>query len=239
MSNASEPIFTGPVYLSGPMFSVADQWQQAGIATALENVGIQTYLPQRDGIEVGSLMARINQESLPAVEALMQFVLQIVFSMDEFQLLSRCKALVLNMDGRVPDEGSVSETAAAFAAGQPIVIYKTTPISMLGGLDNPMISGLAMNWAKVNDVAAIPNAVISAVQAMGNLGGPTVQFGKQVQAVLALGAAVWDAIDQIHTLLQNPNINTIIAGFQAMQQQWQQLINAAFPGAPPLPLPTP
>ncbi len=239
MSTTAEPIFTGPVYLSGPMFSVADQWQQANIASTLESVGMQTYLPQRDGIEVGSLMARINQESLPAVEALMQFVLEIVFSMDMYQLLSRCKALVFNMDGRVPDEGSVSETAAAFASGQPIVIYKTTPISMLGGLDNPMISGLAMNWGKVNDVSAIPNAVINAVQAMANLGGPPVQFAKQAQAVIALGAAVWGAIDQIHTLLQNPDINKIIAGFQAWQKQWQPLIDVAFPGAPPLSLPAP
>ena len=236
MSDSAESNFAGPVYLSGPMFSAADQWQQVAIAASLESASIPTYLPQRDGIEVGSLMARINQESLPAIEALMQFVLEIVFSMDEYQLLARCKALVFNMDGRVPDEGSVSETAAAFAAGQPIVIYKTTPISMLGGMDNPMISGLVMNWAKVSDVAAIPNAVINAVQAMASLGGPPVQLGKQVTSVVKLGSVVWGAIDQIHALLQNPDISKIIAGFQTMQQEWQPLINDAFPGAPPLPL---
>ena len=66
-----------------------------------------------------------------------------------------------------------------------------------------------------------------------------VYFAKQAQAVIALGAAVWGAIDQIHTLLQNPDINKIIAGFQAWQKQWQPLIDAAFPGAPPLSLPAP
>jgi hypothetical protein len=64
-----------------------------------------------------------------------------------------------------------------------------------------------------------------------------VQFGKQVQAVVKLGSVVWAAIDQIHALLQNPDITKIIAGFQAMQEQWQPLIDAAFPGAPPLPPP--
>jgi hypothetical protein len=140
------------------------------------------------------------------------------------------------MDGRVPDEGSVSETAAAFASGQPIVIYKTTPISILGGLDNPMLSGLAMNWGKVDDISAIPNAVILAVQAMARIGGPPVQFAKQAQAVIALGGTVWAAIDQIHTLLQNPDIKVIIAGFQKLQAQWQSLIDEAFPGAPALSL---
>ena len=45
------------VYLSGPMFSIGDQWEQTQVAKTLEDQGYQTYLPQRDGIEVGQLMA--------------------------------------------------------------------------------------------------------------------------------------------------------------------------------------
>ena len=81
--------------------------------------------------------------------------------------------------------------------------------------------------------------MISAVQAMAAMGGPPVQFAKQAQAVIALGQAVWGAIALIHSLLQNPDIKKVIAGFQALQKQWQSLIDAAFPGAPPLPLPEP
>ena len=95
----------------------------------------------------------------------MQFVREIVFSMDIYQLLNRCQSVVFNMDGRVPDDGSVVEAAAAFASGRPIVIWKTTPITMLGGTDNPMVSGLAMNWQTVSELTALPAAIAAAVAA--------------------------------------------------------------------------
>ena len=69
-----------------------------------------------------------------------------VFALDMYQLLERCQALVFNLDGRTPDDGSVVETAAAFTAGKPIVIFKTTPITMLAGADNPMVEGLSTSW---------------------------------------------------------------------------------------------
>ena len=165
MANPTTPPDGSPVYLSGPMFSAADLWQQAAIAAAVEGAGYETYLPQRDGIEVGNVMAMVNSVNDPAVAGLMQFVREIVFSMDVYQLLSRCQSVVFNMDGRVPDDGSVVEAAAAFASGRPIVIWKTTPITMLGGTDNPMVSGLAMNWQTVNELTPLPAAIAAAVAA--------------------------------------------------------------------------
>jgi hypothetical protein len=79
-----------PVYLSGPMFSVADLWQQQQIADALEGAGYTTYLPQRDGIEVGNVMHMVNNANIPQVPSLMLFIRQIVFAMDIYQLLDRC-----------------------------------------------------------------------------------------------------------------------------------------------------
>ena len=73
-----------------------------------------------------------------------------VFALDMFQLLDRCQSLVFNLDGRTPDDGSVVETAAAFTAGKPLVIYKTSPITMLAGADNPMVTGLSSSWKYVD-----------------------------------------------------------------------------------------
>jgi nucleoside 2-deoxyribosyltransferase len=227
-----------PVYLSGPMFSAADLWQQALIAETLEEAGFTTYLPQRDGIEVGNVMHMVNAQNTPQVPSLMLFIRQIVFAMDMYQLLSRCKSLVFNMDGRVPDDGSVSETAAAFAYGQPIVIYKTTPITMLGGMDNPMVSGLTMNWGYVDDVKDLPAAVTAAVEEVQRLKETPAIAGSQCQAVIDLGGEVWARIDAIHEGLKsvNPNdpnsVKKAIEGLVALEQVLSPFISEAFPNAP-------
>jgi nucleoside 2-deoxyribosyltransferase len=188
-----------PVYCSGPMFSVGDKREQHSIAKALEAAGFTTYLPQRDGIEVGRVMALVNHPLLegPIADSIMLRVRKWVFALDMFQLLKRCQALVFNLDGRTPDDGSVVETAAAFTAGKPIVIYKTTPITMLAGADNPMVEGLSTNWRYVDKAIAVPNAVATAVaskQSYDYAGPPNVT------ALIADGEEVWDVLEDLREL---------------------------------------
>lgn len=244
---APTPTDLSPVYLSGPMFSRADLWQQYQIAAVLETYSptkFTTYLPPRDGIEVGPLMASVNQVNTSEVAPVIYFIRQIVFCMDMYQLLARCNSLVFNMDGRVPDEGSVSETAAAFTAGKPLVIYKSTPITMLGGEDNPMLSGLSMNWQTVgfppSTVNDLPAALLAAGLAVQQAGFTPFQPGGQVKAVVKLGATVWENIDNIHGIIKSVNPSdpkTVIAAMEAfleLQGQWLPYITAAFPDAPVL-----
>ena len=149
------------------MFSVGDLQEQLAVATTLEAAGYTTYLPQRDGIEVGKVMQLVDHPLLEGkiADAIMLMVRKWVFALDMFQLLGRCQSVVFNLDGRVPDDGSVVETASAFTAGKPIVIYKTTPITMLAGADNPMVQGLSSTWEYQSDVTALPAAVATAVGA--------------------------------------------------------------------------
>jgi len=191
-----------PVYLSGPMFSKADVAQQDEIALVLEKAGFVTYQPQRDGIELAQVMGDINAPPLPAevVTAVMPFVRKLVFAVDVYQLLDRCRSVVFNLDGRVPDDGSVMEAAVGWTAGLPVVIYKTTPITMLGGHDNPMVAGLSMRWSDVDDVADLPKAVAAAVALDKRLGGPRYQPGSHAQRVVALGRKVWRRMPEIHAI---------------------------------------
>lgn len=231
MTDPNTPPAGSPVYLSGPMFSAADLWQQQAIAATLEGAGYTTYLPQRDGIEVGNVMAMVNGIPQAEVDAIMQFVREIVFAMDIYQLLSRCQSVVFNMDGRVPDDGSVVEAASAFAAGRPIVIYKTTPITMLGGKDNPMVSGLSMNWSTVSDVAKLPAAVASAVAATAGAGGSGFTPAPHVQAVVQLGEAVWGAMPEIRDVIQTDDPTKMVNEGLELMKKWATLIQAAYPQA--------
>ncbi len=226
---ATLPTSGSPVYCSGPMFSVGDLNEQAQVAAALEAANFTTYLPQRDGIEVGKVMGDINSGlDLPMSEILeiMTFVRKIVFALDVYQLVERCESLVFNMDGRVPDDGSVVETAMAFAAGKPIVIYKTTPISMLGGFDNPMVQGLSTTWQYVSDVAQVPAALSAAVAATAALQGTSFVAGPHLDAVLKLGAAVWGLVPEMHAA-SNDTPAQLYAAVQGLEQVLGPLVAAA------------
>jgi nucleoside 2-deoxyribosyltransferase len=207
MTNPSQkpPAEGSPVYCSGPMFSVGDKGEQLAVATALEGAGFTTYLPQRDGIEVGRVMQLVGHPLLEGfiADKIMQEVRKWVFALDMYQLLDRCQALVFNLDGRTPDDGSVVETAAAFTAGKPIVIYKTSPITMLAGADNPMVEGLSGSWTYVDDVTAVPAAVVAAVAAFAKqpyaYGGPP-----NVAALIKEGEEVWDALSDMRSMPTDP-----------------------------------
>ena len=206
MTESTPPAAGSPVYCSGPMFSHGDKWEQHAIATALEGAKFTTYLPQRDGIEVGRVMGLLNHpllEGTPIAQHVMLDVRKWVFALDMYQLLERCQSLVFNLDGRSPDDGSVVETSAAFAAGKPIVIFKTTPITMLAGADNPMVEGLSGSWSYVDDVTAVPAAVAAAVAAFAKQ--PYAYAGPpNVTALIKEGEEVWDVLSDMRSMPTDP-----------------------------------
>jgi nucleoside 2-deoxyribosyltransferase len=192
-----------PVYLAGPMFSAADVWQQDQIDGLLKKNGFTTYYPHKDGIEVGTVMKRINKGlALPQAQVLEVLTLahRLVFALDVYQLVERCGSVVLCLDGRVPDDGSVSEAAIAFAADKPIVVYKTTPIAMLAGWDNPLVQGLSTHWSYIDDTTKLPAALNKALAATAKQKGLPAQSGPRLQATVELGQSIWGSIDMLQKI---------------------------------------
>ncbi len=130
------------VYLSGPLFSPEERAAMNAIAHALEAAGWSTYLPQRDGLEriflrfSGTPLARLSGVARGHVD-------RAIFALDLFHLVTRCSHVVVNLNGRVPDEGAVAEAAIAFAVGHPVVLYKEDARSVFDGGDNSMVVGLS------------------------------------------------------------------------------------------------
>jgi len=187
------------VYLAGPMFSAGDKMEQGALATALEAAGFECHVPQNNGVEVAAVMQLLNDPSLHGSNMLEPLVLdrciawvtRTVVALDVFQVVEGCQCTVLNIDGRVPDEGSLVEATLAWYAGHPVVPYKTTSISELGGNNNPMI-GVISRWAPVSldrpgVVAAVKAAVKSAVA-----GQPVTTPPLDVQQLIDLGRVISD-----------------------------------------------
>ena len=70
--------------------------------------------------------------------------------------------VVANLNGRVADEGTVVEASLAWHAGKPLVLFKADARSMLGGSDNPMLTGLG-EFDVVDRLSALPRAVDEAI----------------------------------------------------------------------------
>ncbi|HEY7915351.1 MAG TPA: nucleoside 2-deoxyribosyltransferase [Acidimicrobiales bacterium] len=230
-----------PVYCAGPMFSLGDKREQRRISSVLKEAGFTTYLPHKEGIEVAQalrLLTNAPPDDPADFAAIVDFARKIGFALDIFQVVKRCNSVVFNMDGRVPDEGSAVEAAVAFAVCKPIVIFKSTVISLMAGYDSPMIQGLATNWRYATTLDSLPGAVRIAVKSR------TVSADdgrcEHLGAVVDLGGRVWEIIDEIHQAMGD-SIPALLLLVNDLKQSWRTQLNAAFgpdapaPPAPPVP----
>jgi len=127
------------------------------IAAALEGAGYSTFLPHRDGLELARLrpeLRRLGSDARTADETIQRAI----FSLDVYQLLSGSEGVVANLNGRVPDEGTVVEASLAWHSGKALVLYKADARTILDGSDNPMLVGLG-NFRVVNEISELPAAL--------------------------------------------------------------------------------
>ena len=118
------------VYMAGPMFNAAEKDFNLKIAKVLEAHGYQVFLPQRDGIAPDQLSGKSEEE-----------MAEIIFQSDVLEL-QNSDILLMNMDGRVPDEGACVELGIAWAIGKRCYGFKTDTHAAERGMDlNPMIAG--------------------------------------------------------------------------------------------------
>jgi nucleoside 2-deoxyribosyltransferase len=128
------------VYCAGPLFNAPERQEMQEIATQLERAGHETFLPQRDGLELAQLEPILAE--LAEARVADDVIHRAIFSFDTFKLLSWSEAVVANLNGRVPDEGTVVEAALAWHSGKALVIYKSDSRAAFAGRDNPMLTGL-------------------------------------------------------------------------------------------------
>lgn len=179
------------VYCSGPLFCPEEIGGMTAIARAVETAGHETFLPHRDGLEAYVMrLASTPLGSMPG-RALVD---RAIFALDVFQIAERAHCVVVNMNGRVPDEGAVAEAAIAFAIGTPVVLYKNDARAPFGGGDNAMLLGLAAS-RPVSTLAAIPEAVARAMSSPRS--GPGARSAGLERAV-SLGRKIWPVLDAVN-----------------------------------------
>jgi nucleoside 2-deoxyribosyltransferase len=114
---------------------------------------------------------------------------------------------VLNMNGRVPDEGAVAEAGIAFASGKPVVIYKNDARTIFKGRDNSMITGLT-EFPVIQELQKLPGIVKDIMPSQTRLAGRLLN-------VADYGEKIWSFMKMLpsgrmNKKLQDELINEIL-----------------------------
>ncbi len=158
------------------------------IARVLEAAGFATFLPHRDGLEA-YVLRMADMPTPKPLAGIRSRIDMAIFSLDVYELLERCAAVVCNLNGRVPDEGMIVEASLAYAAGRPLVLFKDDVRAPFSGYDNSMLTSLVKGRI-INKMKEIPAAVketLSRKAAPCPLSGElmeAVAYGRRISSVL-------------------------------------------------------
>ena len=178
------------VYCAGPLFNAKEQEEMRELAEALEAAGYATFLPQRYGLELTKVVEVLVERGM-APRLASEVTAKAIFALDVFQVVEQCDAIVVNLNGRVPDEGAVSEAAIAWCSGKVTVGYKCDSRSVFLGQDNPLVTGL-FDVSLRDSCEAVVDAVRLGL-ASSSAGTRKGSRNEQIARYLELGGRIWSA----------------------------------------------
>jgi len=143
----------------------------------------------RDGLE-RFVIPFLNTPLSADILSMRSMIDRAIFALDVYQIVVRCDSFVLNLNGRVPDEGAVAEAGIAYAAGKPVVLYKNDYRTTFDGRDNSMITGLSV-LDPVRNRKQLPSALLEAEMIRGPA---TPEIPDHLRSVVNKGDRIWRAL---------------------------------------------
>lgn len=184
--------YTQRVYCAGPLFNAAERREMVEIARVLTLAGFEPWVPHRDGMEFAEVHPYLVAQGYEHAQ-IGHLLHEAVFALDVYQVILGCGALVANLNGRVPDEGMVSETAMAYMLGKPIVLYKEDCRSMVEGRSNPLVVGMT-GFKTVDEIEQIPEALAGRIAECGLPAEREWHCPPHLELPLARGGQLWDQL---------------------------------------------
>lgn len=126
-------------YIAAPLFSQAEKQFNLAVDERVRSLGIDTYLPQRDGGEAAELIRRGFDEDT---------VRRRLFAGD-CAAVRDCDLFVFVLDGRSPDEGGCVELGMAYTLGKSCFGLQTD-CRRFGGTDS---NNLMIDYALTGGIA--------------------------------------------------------------------------------------
>lgn len=196
------------VYCAGPLFNAAERQEMNHIADQLRRAGFEPFVPHADGMEFACVQPYLIARGVPPA-AVGQRVHEAVFALDVYQVVAGCGSLVLNLNGRVPDEGAVSEAAMAWVLGKPLVAFKEDARSAVAGRDNPLVVGLT-RFRAVGQIEAIPAALESRLAETVRASETPFACPPHLAETVRLGERFWRELARFGNARPTPQVAELI-----------------------------
>jgi nucleoside 2-deoxyribosyltransferase len=196
------------VYCAGPLFNECERQEMTSIADALVAEGYRVYLPHRDGMEFRLVLEVLVDRGWPAATAA-SFLHAAIFALDVYQLAIDCDVMVWNLNGRVPDEGAVSEAAIAWTLGKPLVAFTDDVRSLIAGRTNPLLAGL-VDFQTVSRVSEIADALAAVIDASRDEPVPVERMPEKLRRAVLDGRRLWDAMQEVGESLCDTAIAEVV-----------------------------
>jgi nucleoside 2-deoxyribosyltransferase len=206
------------IYCAGPLFNPSERAEMEMLAETLEQAGFETFLPHRDAFLFGAIVPDVVRAGYP-LNVAQWMARQALFALDVYQVLVRCDGTVVNLNGRVPDEGAVVEGAMAWTAGKAVVLFKDDARSKIEGMDNPLVAGLG-GFRVVSRSEELPRALTRAlaehppeplrVDSLPSLTRQVVERGQRLLESFGTGdtgrliRSIIEIFDEFHSVSQAP-----------------------------------
>jgi nucleoside 2-deoxyribosyltransferase len=124
------------LYFAAPLFNASELAFNARLAEAIEQLGFEVFLPQREGLELIPDLKCAGYDT----------VAETIFTLD-WDTVRACDVLLCILDGRVPDEGVAVEIGLGYAdrfhnkPDRHLIGYATQDFHVFGEGLNPMLAG--------------------------------------------------------------------------------------------------
>lgn len=189
------------VYCAGPLFNQSERDEMSAIADVLVAQGHSVYLPHRDGMEFRLVREVLIDRGWEA-DLAGAFLHEAIFALDVYQLVIACNSVVWNLNGRVPDEGAVSEAAIAWTLGKTMIAYQDDVRSMIAGRMNPLLVGL-VDFTAVQQIKEIPAALMAEWKRHPAAALELDRLSTKLKLCVERGTALWQALS--HERAQGEN----------------------------------
>jgi nucleoside 2-deoxyribosyltransferase len=181
------------VYCAGPLFNEPERQEMDLIAAALGHAGFVPFVPHAAGLEFVKVQPYLSENAATATRLLNKAI----FAVDVYQLVLGCGSLVLNMNGRVPDEGAVAEAAMAWGLGKPVVIYKADDRTSVAGDDNPLVIGMS-EFETIDNINDLGTAVACRFDDFDHGHYATgVPCSDYLAETLRVGSCLWSRLQEL------------------------------------------
>lgn len=178
------------------------------IADVMNEVGFDVYLPHRDGMEFRLILEVLVERGWSQTTAA-AFLHAAIFALDVYQVAIDCDAMVWNLNGRVPDEGAVSEASMAWTLGKPLVAFKEDVRTMIAGRDNPLLVGL-VEFETVSRLEELGETVARAIANHTDEPLPVERMPSRLRQAVLDGRQLWDAMCESEAHLNDEMIANVV-----------------------------